>query len=431
MRHTLLLLVAASLAAAQAPDEDFHVYRDGPRLLLTTQRLRLLERERERSSVRWQNFDQLMQSGAPLPEPGLAWALHYRVTHQNPSGRKAIEWALTGEDLRQLAVVYDWCLPLLSAPEKDRLEAKLKAGLAKPGTDIQQQGARALAAVALADALPDAADGALREIVGWWRKQPPAPRESLYSLLEFLHVVRDNTKIELRQAVADYFTKLPLEYIASFYPAPFPGPDNDFRIPIYAGAGEPNLDVAARARAAGLALAALDTNAVNYQFAQGMLMNDRFLMRGPLGAPYEFLWANPYQPGLAYQTLPQVFHDPATGHLFARTSWEEDATWIGFADGSLQLFRGGGVQTLRPGTAIPPLKVGDALLTRPNDPASVHVHLDAGSLIVLGLKPNAEYGVEIEDRELDFVTTDSAGTLVINAGDETDAGVWIRPHAVN
>ena len=127
----------------------------------------------------------------------------------------------------------------------------------------------------------------------------------------------------------------------------------------------------------------------------------------------------------------QAFHDPATGHLFARTSWEEDATWIGFADGSLQLFRGGGVQTLRPGTAIPPLRVGDALLTRPNDPASVHVHLDAGSLIVLGLKPNAEYGVEIEDRELDFVTTDSAGTLVINAGDETDAGVWIRPHAVN
>ena len=154
MRHTLLLLVAASLAAAQAPDEDFHVYRDGPRLLLTTQRLRLLERERERSSVRWQNFDQLMQSGAPLPEPGLAWALHYRVTHQNPSGRKAIEWALTGEDLRQLAVVYDWCLPLLSAPEKDRLEAKLKAGLAKPGTDIQQQDARALAAVGTTGRLP-------------------------------------------------------------------------------------------------------------------------------------------------------------------------------------------------------------------------------------------------------------------------------------
>ena len=35
MRHTLLLLVAASLAAAQAPDEDFHVYRDGPRLHFT------------------------------------------------------------------------------------------------------------------------------------------------------------------------------------------------------------------------------------------------------------------------------------------------------------------------------------------------------------------------------------------------------------
>ena len=431
MRYTVLLVAAACLASGQAPDEDFHVYRDGPRLLLTAQRQRLLERERERNSVRWQNFDQLLQSGVPLPEPGFAWALHYRIAHLNPSGRKAIEWALAGDDLRQLALVYDWCLPLLTAAEKGRVEAKLRAGLAQPGTTTPQQAARALAAIALADLLPDAADGALREIVAWWRKQPPSRREDQYALFEFLHAVRDNTKVELRQAAADYFTKLPLEYVASIYPAPFPGPDNDFRIPFYTGSGEPDLDTAARSRAAGLALAALDTNAVNYQFAQGMLMNDRFLMRGPLGAPYEFLWANPYQPGLAYQTLPLVFHDPATGHLFARTSWEEDATWVGYADGSLQLFRDGGVQTLRPGAAIAPLRVGDALLTRPNDPAAVHVHLDTGTLIVLGLTPNAEYGVEIEDRELDFITTDAAGTLVIDAGPETDAGVWIRPHAVN
>lgn len=431
VRHTLLLLVAACVAAAQSPDEDFHVYRDAPRLLLTTQRQRLLERERERNSPRWQAFDGWIQSGAPVPEPGFAWGLHYRITHQNASGRKAIEWALANDDLRQLALVYDWCLPLLTPSEADRLVAKLKAALAKPGTKLPEQAARALAAIALADTLPDAGDAMLRDLVGWWRKQAPAPREELYPLMEFLHVVRDNTKVDLRQALADYFTNLPLEYIASFYPAPFPGPDNDYRIPVYTGAGEPNLDASARARAAGLALAALDTNAVNYQFAQGMLMNDRFMLRGPLGAPYEFLWANPYQPGLAYQTLPLVFHDATNGHLFARTSWEDDATWLGYVDGALQLFRGDAVQTLRPGAAIAPIKVGDAVLTRPTDPASVHVHLDAGMLIVLGLKPNAEYGVEIDDRELDFSTTDSAGTLVVTAGEETDAGVWIRPHGVN
>ena len=36
-------LLLAVLAAAQAPEEDFHVYKDHPRLLLTAQRLKLLE----------------------------------------------------------------------------------------------------------------------------------------------------------------------------------------------------------------------------------------------------------------------------------------------------------------------------------------------------------------------------------------------------
>ena len=33
------------------------------------------------------------------------------------------------------------------------------------------------------------------------------------------------------------------------------------------------------------------------------------MLRGALGAPYEFLWANPYQPGLSFEHVPLVFHD--------------------------------------------------------------------------------------------------------------------------
>ena len=77
-----------------AADEDFHVYRDAPRLLLTPQRLRLLQRERERQSPRWEQFDALISGGAPMTEPGFAWALDYQVTRQAPAARKAIEWAL-------------------------------------------------------------------------------------------------------------------------------------------------------------------------------------------------------------------------------------------------------------------------------------------------------------------------------------------------
>ena len=61
-------------------------------------------------------------------------------------------------------------------------------------------------------------------------------------------------------------------------------------------------------RAAGLAMVAYDTNALESQLLQGWLMRDRFLMRGGLGAVYEFLWANPYQPGLNYDQVPLVFH---------------------------------------------------------------------------------------------------------------------------
>src|SRR5215471_21067348 len=88
---TALVVLLSTAEAGQAPDEDFHVYTDPPRLLLTKQRLRLLQRERERQSMRWEQFASIV--GAPLPEPGFALALHYRVSGDVASGRKAVEWA--------------------------------------------------------------------------------------------------------------------------------------------------------------------------------------------------------------------------------------------------------------------------------------------------------------------------------------------------
>ncbi|MEI9811269.1 MAG: hypothetical protein WDO18_00715 [Acidobacteriota bacterium] len=58
--------------------DDFHVYRDAPRLHLTTQRVRLLEREKGRNSARWQVLAGLVEADAPLAEPGFSWALYYR-----------------------------------------------------------------------------------------------------------------------------------------------------------------------------------------------------------------------------------------------------------------------------------------------------------------------------------------------------------------
>lgn len=443
-----LLLGAWSAQAAQAPDEDFHVYTDPPRLLLTKQRLRLLQRERERNSARAEIFGGFMANGAPMPEPGFALALYYQVAQNAAAGRKAVEWALSNQadavsDLRQLALVFDWCGPIMTEAQAGRLGDKIERGItasAAGSADIARQSARVVAAIAIADRLKDHGESILRPIVeDWWRGawvkraetgQPIVPGEHIYPFLEMLHALRDNLTIDLRESAPAYFQQLALDRLAGHYPAPFPGPDNDFFIPAYWRDGDPDLKEAALSRAAALATVAYDTNAVESQYLQGWLMQDRFAMRGDFGAPYEFLWANPYQPGLSYSQLPLVFHNSANGHVFARTSWEEDATWLGYFENHLQVFQDGKLQSLRPGAAAKPIRAGGAVLM--NAPApdpkdnTQRFQSSTEATFILGLAPHSVYDVEIDDEELAEQETDVGGTLVIALPPDLEAGVRIR-----
>jgi hypothetical protein len=419
VRFLVFLLIFAPLGCAQ--DEDYHVFSDAPRLLLTKQRLRLLQRERERQSMRWTQFEALVSGGAPMPEQGLAWALYYQVAKNQPSGRKAIDWALdeAHTDPRQLALIFDWCAPLMTKSQADRIAGKLEKSIAA-GTsgDIRKQNGRTLAAVALADRLPDQGDSVLKGIVEqWWRagvaKNPYSiPREQIYFLYEIMHAIRDNLKIEMRDSAVGYFKELPTDHLVGHYPSPFEAPENEFRVPIYVRDGEPDLTDAVFSRAAELAMVAYDNNAAESQYLQGWLMQDRFLMRGALGALYEFLWANPYQPGLSYFQMPLVYHDADSGHVFARSSWDENATWIGFFDGHLQLFRDGRIESLRRGATVAPVHIGDAVLMSGKDP-EFQFRGDGEALFVLGLTPHAFYDIEIDNEELAEGETDSGGTLVI------------------
>src|SRR5579862_2178269 len=151
MRIPVVILLLAAPLFAQS--DEFRVYSDAPRLLLTPQRWRLLQRERERDSLRWQPFNALVSSGPAMPEPGFAWALYYRASGQMAWGKKAVDWALSNDakDLRQLALVFDWCGPVMADAQADRLAAKLQRGLAAAAAnDVRQQSVRALAAIALA-----------------------------------------------------------------------------------------------------------------------------------------------------------------------------------------------------------------------------------------------------------------------------------------
>lgn len=434
-----MLLAAGFLVTSRAlpaADEDFHVFTDSPRLFLTKPRLRLLQRERERDSVRWQQFDALVAGGAPMPEAAVAQALYYQVAGNAAAGRKAVEWALNGSatDLRQLALVFDWCGKVMSDSQTDTLATKILREIGETGTtDIPRQAARALAAIAIADHLKDQGESILRPIVeNWWRGtgvKAPIPRDQTYALLELLHALNDNVSVDLRDSAPAIFKDFPLDLMMGHYPAPFRGPDNDFLVPVFIGDGEPDAQQAVWSRAAGLAMVALDPNSQQIQYLQGWLMQDRYIMRDPLGCLYEFLWANPYQPGLSYSLLPLVFHDASTGHVFARTSWDEDATWIGFFDGRLQVFRDGKLETLRAGASTKPVRIGDAvILSAPTPQSDGTIRFAAATevTVVLGLSPRSTYDVEIDDEELAEGSTDVGGALVVALPPETEAGVRIR-----
>src|ERR1700730_15531063 len=122
-----------SLAAqtkAEQTDDPVMVSTEHPRLFLRPQRLRLLKRERDRTSARWQQFELFMAGKAPMPERGFAEALYSQVSGHADAGRRAVAWALSPSsntpinDLRQQALVFDWCQDVLSAAQRRDLTAR-------------------------------------------------------------------------------------------------------------------------------------------------------------------------------------------------------------------------------------------------------------------------------------------------------------------
>jgi hypothetical protein len=82
---------------------------------------------------------------------------------------------------------------------------------------------------------------------------------------------------------------------------------------------------------AGLALVNLDPNSRAAQFLQGWAMEDRFTLHDGPGVVYEFLWADPYLPGVSYQNMPPWIYSEAKG-VYARADWSADACWLHISD---------------------------------------------------------------------------------------------------
>lgn len=359
--------------------DTFRVYTTAPRIFLLPARLKLLRRERERRSLRWDQFETLWRAAVQFPEFGWTAALRYQIAQEEEAGRQAVAWAATASStadavVRQIALISDWCAPLVAGADKTAIEQKLAGAMAMPvsGTTLAQARTKTLAAVALSDAQPAAAEKALREVYeGFWMGEfiPGLKAGKVHvsngdanAMLELMHAFRDNLNFDLRETFPKWFRDYPLTHILAHYPEPFPAAENEFRIPADPELSKrgPDVTKATLSRAAELAMVALDSNAPETQLLQGFLMNDRFLMRGALGIPYELMWANPYQPGLSYYHVPLVVHDAIGGELYVRSSWEDDASWLAFFGGQLQLFANGEMAVVDARVPHDPIDVTEA-----------------------------------------------------------------------
>jgi len=277
---------------------------ESPRLLLTPKRLKRLQRDRERQTVRWIDFENRVNSVSDSSERGFELALYYAVTLNEKCGRQAIQWALTHKcATRQVALILDWCGTLASGEERQKLTAP-DCAAAISGRVAQLEPIRdaLFMRIVRGENIDHLYTGNQLERFGL-----TDPRQ-LYAACEYIEAVRETQHRDLRQDDNVFFQVLPAEFLLSMRPAEVGNPPW-------------------QASAAALALVSLDPNLEGSQFLQGWAMEDRQMMREGPGVAYELLWGDPYLPGVSYQNLDPWSYDP-NGRLFARTDWNTGACWI-------------------------------------------------------------------------------------------------------
>jgi hypothetical protein len=287
-----------------------------------------------------------------------------------------------------------------------------------------------MAAIAISEAQPDLAEKALRAIFqNFWltdfiaplrEARARVPNADACAMMELLHVVRDNINFDLRDTFPAWFKEYPVIHLMAHYPAPWPASENEFRIPADREIQKsgPDLSKAVLSRAAELSMVAFDSNSSSTQLLQGFLMNDRFVMRGTYGIPYELMWANPYQPGLSYYHVPLAQHDEIGGQLFVRSTWEDDASWVGFFDGQLQLFSEGNVAQVDPRLAHEPMDIEEATVFFARDARQFRVPKRPSDetlddVFIVGLDPKRAYHVEVDGEEMVEDVADPGGILYL------------------
>jgi hypothetical protein len=144
--------------------------------------------------------------------------------------------------------------------------------------------------------------------------ETPGP---LYAAIEYLDAIRSAKREDLRENAVRFFVNLPVLLLLSL-------PPDQVAAPTW------------RMHAAALALVSLDPNLEGSQFLQSWAMEESQTIQDGPGVAYEFLWGNPYLPGVGYRNMEPALYDEEASRLVARTSWDDDACRVEILPGSVQ-----------------------------------------------------------------------------------------------
>jgi hypothetical protein len=448
-----LTLLTGLLTGPLRAQVEYKVYTQHPRIWLEGRRLERLRKDVGRESERWRNIERLIKAEVEFPEEPLLRALLYEVAKDDKSGKKAVDWALAEASagnfkkpaaLRLGAVVFDWCHDLLDENQKRTLAQALfsaaKSLSGNPAVGLPDLRAAVLALVAVGDDSESYAT-VIETLMKqhWEARLLPRLREGklltgsqdLVALGELSHVARHNFEIEIWEQASGVFRALPMRMMMGVTPQPVRTEEGIFRVPLNTPLERVALEGSMN-RIAGMIFVAYENTQADYQFLQGWVRHDAVTLYTPLGAVYEFLWVNPYLPGLSYFSAPLVFHDEFEGRLYARAGWQDEDLWAAYIDHRLYIVSDGETHEIRIDDKQAPLIVPGAAIAFGRAPLDFQVTIPEGQAVyVVGLEEGRTYPVRVNNSRNADQPVLKGGILVIenriNSGlPEIDFGERLR-----
>ncbi len=286
-----------------------------PQILLTSQRLRRLKRDRERQTMRWVDFETRVKTVPDSTERGFELALYYAITNDEPRGREAVLWAKDHPcEERQVALVLDWAGNLMT--DGDRQLLSRTSCPQKDSNGPRAWRDRLFRKIATDQDVSQLVADSRSAVPSWVNPETLSKPADFYAVCEFLGVMKSSERVDLREGSHDLFTELPQEFLLRLRPQQQEHPDW-------------------MTHSAALALVDLDPNLEGSQYLQGWALQDNQVVREGPGVAYEMLWADPYLPGVSYQNMDPWLYRAGRG-LLARTDWNLDSCWVDISAASVE-----------------------------------------------------------------------------------------------